>query len=227
LALTGFFAAPAKGQTPVTSFSGVQYTGAIQWKADGTNHSGPFEAITVYTAEVTLTAASGWTFAGVTLNGFTHTGASRVGSGSLAANGTVTLSIEFPQTATADSSMNVSVSFGHDEIPVSGYADILFIPPDIGPVTLSVTGYTDVAWYLDDNATPMTEGVSSDGASITLNGADYDARGHRLIVVGTKNGMPYSRILGFIAVPEFDFGEMPGDDVPGRASRPESSTSPE
>jgi hypothetical protein len=60
------------GGTPVTYFSTRQNTGNIAWtKTGGGAHSGLFQAGTPYTATVTLSAAPGWTFNGVT---FTHTG---------------------------------------------------------------------------------------------------------------------------------------------------------
>jgi hypothetical protein len=64
--------APVTGGTPVTYFNAPQYTENVKWKktVGDTELDGLFAANTAYTAEVTLTAASGWTLDGVTT--FTH-----------------------------------------------------------------------------------------------------------------------------------------------------------
>jgi hypothetical protein len=68
LDLSKYLPAPVTGGTPVTYFPAPQYTGAAAW----TPADGVFQAGKAYTAEVTLTAASGYTLAGVT--GWTHSG---------------------------------------------------------------------------------------------------------------------------------------------------------
>jgi hypothetical protein len=69
LALTYNVPAPFAYGSPVTSFTGSQYTGMVQWYAGtsptGTAHSGLFHPNTVYTAQVTLLPLAGWTFNGV------------------------------------------------------------------------------------------------------------------------------------------------------------------
>jgi hypothetical protein len=80
LNLTNVCPAPVDGASPVTAIDapGGQYTGTIAWKTGGANHSGDFTAGTVYTAELTLTAAAGYTFDGVGENAFSHDGAGTV-----------------------------------------------------------------------------------------------------------------------------------------------------
>jgi hypothetical protein len=64
--------APVFGGTPVTSTSGMQYTGTVTWAPAV---SGTFAAGTVYTASITLTARSGYTLEGIAANFFTVAGA--------------------------------------------------------------------------------------------------------------------------------------------------------
>jgi hypothetical protein len=92
--------APAKNAAPeTTDIYREQYTGTIAWQtSSGADFTGStFAAFTVYKALVTLSAKPGYTFAGVTANSFTYTGASAVSN--LANSGTVT--ITFPATAAA------------------------------------------------------------------------------------------------------------------------------
>lgn len=67
--------APAEGATPVTAISATdQYTGTVTW-APALTASGKFAADTAYTATITLTPETGYTFAGVPENFFTVSGA--------------------------------------------------------------------------------------------------------------------------------------------------------
>jgi hypothetical protein len=95
--LTRKIPAPVWGGTPVTYFSSPQYTGWVDWFADGTAapHS-VFQADTAYTAEVTLTAASGRTLSGT--GAFTHDGAKSAPAVADNGNGTATITIIFPAT---------------------------------------------------------------------------------------------------------------------------------
>jgi hypothetical protein len=92
LTLTGKLSAPVNGGTPATYFSTPQYTGSVAW--DPALPKGLFGPGTAYTATVTLTAASGYTFAGVGANAFTHGGGTASNG---AGSGVVT--IGFPATA--------------------------------------------------------------------------------------------------------------------------------
>jgi formylglycine-generating enzyme required for sulfatase activity len=82
---------PVIGETPVTTITETsQYTGTVSWSpADD-----PFEALTVYTANITLTAKSGYTLSGVSADFFTVAGANTVAND--ADSGVVTA--EFPAT---------------------------------------------------------------------------------------------------------------------------------
>ncbi|MDR2477386.1 MAG: leucine-rich repeat domain-containing protein, partial [Treponema sp.] len=98
LDLSGLVAAPGIGNTPDTAITTAQYTGTIAWKdSSGAVHTGAFAASTVYTAHITLTAKSGYTFLGIAAGSFTYSGAAvsqSAGSGT-----SLTLTITFPATA--------------------------------------------------------------------------------------------------------------------------------
>jgi hypothetical protein len=66
--LTGRITKPVSGVTPVSGIAGPQYTGTVAW----TPAHSSFQYGTVYTAEFTLNAASGYTFTGIGQNVFTH-----------------------------------------------------------------------------------------------------------------------------------------------------------
>lgn len=86
---------PELGATPVTTVSGTGYTGTVTWSGSPST----FAASTVYTATVTLTAASGYTLTGVAANYFTVNGATATN----AVNSGV-VSAVFPATLTPVSS---------------------------------------------------------------------------------------------------------------------------
>jgi hypothetical protein len=121
-ALGSLFTAPVKGATPATATSThAQYTGTIAWKktADNTAHSGPFAASTVYTATVTLTAKTGYTFSGVAADSFTHTGATSITS--TTGEETVTVTITFPATVAASDGNTAPKTLVITDINVSQY----------------------------------------------------------------------------------------------------------
>jgi hypothetical protein len=132
-ALDDFFDQPVAGVAPVTSFTGNdEYVGTtVAWSAGGTALEGNFVGGAAYTAAVTLTAKTGYTFTGIT-GTFTYTDA-EVTTG---ANGgtTMALSIAFPATKTGaellainlgGTGTNVSVSnntvtVGTGEVTIAG-----------------------------------------------------------------------------------------------------------
>jgi hypothetical protein len=104
LDLTGKVSAPARDADPVTEFAAPQYTGTVAWKEGGAGHTGAFAGDKAYTATVTLTAAPGWTFAGIpaaTAGGcFTH-GGGAVSHDAGAADSTLIVTITFTKTDAA------------------------------------------------------------------------------------------------------------------------------
>jgi hypothetical protein len=99
LDLTTLVTAPERDAMPNTAINELQYAGTIAWKnADGTSHSGNFAPSTAYTAVISLTAKTGYTFAGVGADSFSHDGAETVTN--VAGSGNVmTVTIVFPATA--------------------------------------------------------------------------------------------------------------------------------
>ena len=89
--LTSLVAVPVLGQTPITTpINEDQYTGEIAWlDEDDNSFTGTFDFYRNYTAIVTLTAQSGYTFTGIAVSSFTHAGAESVGND--ANSGTVTV----------------------------------------------------------------------------------------------------------------------------------------
>jgi hypothetical protein len=73
LDLTKWIPVPEVGATAITSFASPQYIGSVKWSPA----VGIFRNSTKYTAELTLMAASGYSFEGIPLSGkgFVHTGA--------------------------------------------------------------------------------------------------------------------------------------------------------
>jgi hypothetical protein len=184
--LSGLFAAPAAGVAPVTSFAAPQYAGTIVWSPAV---SGNFAPATPYTATLTLAATPGYTFDGVAANFFTHSGATSVTN---AAN-TGVATIVFPATASAQGSQDVSWGLiDYTDIPVTNYTEPLTLTKGGASLTLSVTGYDDVAWYLDGKSA-----AAATGASITLDPDDYSVKTHTLTVQATKDGVPFARVLKF------------------------------
>jgi hypothetical protein len=94
--LTDKVPVPVLGEQAKLVVSGDQYWGSITWDPPVT---GSFQADTAYTAKVTLTANSPWTFAGVGAGFFTHSGANSINNP--AGSGTdlpIGVTIEFPRT---------------------------------------------------------------------------------------------------------------------------------
>jgi hypothetical protein len=96
LDLTSKFTSPQIGNSPQTNFADSQYEGTVLWVVTGSGGTfTAFEAGKAYTAIVTLTAAPGYTFAGVLPNTFTYNGVSSIfnaqGTGT-----TIVVTVNFP-----------------------------------------------------------------------------------------------------------------------------------
>ena len=93
---------PVTFETPVSAIPDTdQYTGTVSWSPAPTGPGGTFLYETAYTANISLTAKPGYTFAGVAANAFSADGATSVnntaGSGT-----TLSVSAAFPQTKLID-----------------------------------------------------------------------------------------------------------------------------
>lgn len=112
---------PATGATPDLAVTAIdQYTGSIAWSPDVS----PYAALTPYTAIITLTAETGYTFAGVAANSFIVPDATTT---NLANSGIVTA--VFPATGAApDSAVSIAAIPGvtapvRNVTPVSAITD--------------------------------------------------------------------------------------------------------
>jgi hypothetical protein len=139
--LTALVTAPKRDETPVTAaISAAQYAGAITWNpADAS-----FAPSTAYQAELSLTAASGYTFAGLGADSFTHNGAQTVtnpaGSGTA-----IRVTISFPETAAPGVDTVDDLDLGALVI-----APVNWAAPDTTPV--SVAQYTGtITWSPADS----------------------------------------------------------------------------
>lgn len=128
--------APATGATPDLAVTAIdQYTGSIAWAPDVS----PYAALTSYTAIITLTAETGYTFAGVAANSFIVPDATTT---NLANSGVVTA--VFPATGAApDSAVSITAIPGVTA-PVRNVAPVSVITE-----TAQYTGV--VTWSPDES----------------------------------------------------------------------------
>jgi hypothetical protein len=132
LDLTALVAAPAKDETPVMTINTSQYAGTITWQpADS-----PFAPSTAYQAEVILTATTGYTFAGLGANSFSHSGAATITN--TVGSDTITVTISFPATAaTGENTVNALDLTALVIAPVNGAMPVTAItaPQYMGTIT--------------------------------------------------------------------------------------------
>jgi hypothetical protein len=113
--LTPYVTKPVGGATPVMSFAASQYTGRVSWRNAASQEvlTGPFQYGTAYTADLILTANSGYTIDGIGENIFIHTGARTITN----AAGSGAISIGFLPTSNAPSSIVVYDTLLTNRIP--------------------------------------------------------------------------------------------------------------
>jgi hypothetical protein len=191
--LTPYFAAPATWAVPNpqdAQFEAGQYDGTIQW-TPALPDSGTFAPDTVYTAVVTLIAADGYTFTGISSN-FAHgsiTGTTGTNNGT-----SVVVTIVFPSTDAAGAgAFSISINFNHGKIEVSGSngENTIYKNGEPKALSLGVTGYDKIAWYVDADLTALS------GNPVILNAADYALGRHTVMFNGEKDGVPFSERVYF------------------------------
>jgi hypothetical protein len=169
---------PARGQTPVTAIADAeQYTGAVAWEPE-IAEGGTFAPSTAYTATITLTAKSGYTFEGVEADFFTVDGADTVTNA--ADSGVVTA--VFPATVAEDQDTPVSLSvIAGVTAPAAGATPVTAITATAqytGTVTWSPSVTGTFAYGMAYTATitlTAAEGFTFDGVAadhFTVAGAD-------------------------------------------------------
>ena len=134
--------APVVGETPVTTITATdEYTGTVSWNPTDS----PYKCAVVYTATISLSAKTGFTFNGIGENSFTVDGADSV-THSAGSNKSLTVAVTFPETAPAAES-----GFGTS-------------PSIADTASIDVFGVTD----------PVTFAYASDG-SFTIPTGTYDS----------------------------------------------------
>jgi hypothetical protein len=113
---------PVNGATDATAITDTEFTGAVVWSPALTG--GNFASDTIYTATITLTAESGYTFTGTTGN-FTVAGTSTPATITGSTGATLTISATFPRT---DKTISIAVIPGVTA-PETGKAPVFAITP--------------------------------------------------------------------------------------------------
>jgi hypothetical protein len=96
----------------------------------------------------------------------------------------------------APGAVSITVGFDYGQITITGSdgTNTISRSGTKGPVSLSlsVSGYESVIWYMDGDPTKKISGWE-----ITLGAANYPVRIHSITFTGTKNGVLYSREIPF------------------------------
>jgi hypothetical protein len=179
--------APARGQTPVTTIAdAAQYTGAVAW-APELDADGKFAPSTAYTATITLTAKSGYTFEGVEADFFTVEHATATNP----ANSGVVTAV-FPATVAEDQANPVTIlAIEGVTAPVRG----------ANPVTTAPTATTQ--W----NASAITWTPAVSGGVF-----DYDTQYTATFTLTAADDFTFEDVTGFTvtgATVTFEAGDPP------------------
>jgi len=174
-------AAPVTGETPVNEiydYENGQYSGFVTWSP---NHY-TFEASTIYTATITLTAETGYTLQGIGNNFFTVTGAKSVSNN---ANSGVITAI-FPQTAATLSLDKIEYYWidQHGSLATTSGGAVAVGVGETLTITAQSAGYTAKQWYRN--------GISTGQNGNTYIFSSVVAGNHIVSWVVEKNGKVYS-----------------------------------
>jgi hypothetical protein len=213
--LTSLVVRPEAGEPPETTINEAQYTGTIAWKKYGGSalaENDVFALNTAYEALVTLTANTGYTFAGVPADSFTHySGTGNVTN--LAHSGTVT--VTFAETknllyvgssGTAETGTGTLAKafawLASNATDNTGYTIKLNANESSGPTILnggSINGKTGVTITLTtEDSTPRTVQLSQKGSLFTVagSGAPLNLAGSVVVKGRTDNNSPLIRVTG-------------------------------
>jgi hypothetical protein len=126
---------PATGGTAAAVTDGAQFTGTVNWTPQPVG--GTFEANTVYTAIISLTAKAGHTFTGVTANFFTVPGAT---STTNAANSGIVTAV-FPSTGAPAVNFTPAVNDATtNDVPTLGLVGTTVVSGAPAVATAEITG---------------------------------------------------------------------------------------
>jgi hypothetical protein len=158
----------AKANPVTTPIDDEQYEGTIAWQTSGgAPHGGAFGYGTAYKAVVTLTAKTGWTFAGVAQDAFGYSGASAANA---ANSGIVT--ITFPETEKDPNPQITTQPAGFLVTPQAAVATSLTV------VAAAATGETlGYQWFSAENPS---------GPWVEIPGEESDTYTPAITQVGTK-----------------------------------------
>lgn len=191
--LTSLIEAPAKGGTPAATFATDQYTGAIAWQAGDTALSAGelFTSFTVYTAAVTLTAKTGFTFTGVPANIFVHSSADSISNA--ANSGEVT--IVFGKTAPNITYISGNGTGGITSVKACCYPDNGSNPSKL--YNNNIADYCDYGW--NGTASSNLTDWSDLKTGVTFNG-DECGKGHvgRMTALALQPAHFYTIDLGSV-----------------------------
>jgi hypothetical protein len=178
--LSNLLSAPVTGASPVTSFFTGTWGGTAVWSRsdNGTPHSGLFQAATVYTATVTLSAAQGYVF-GASVQ-VIHSGASSSPVTFTGEGLTVSGPIVFPVTKASDDYYVVDYNLQrYVPVPATGAV----------PVTAVNQGdmYVSAVWK-DGAGTDITGSLASFQEGVVY---------HAEITLAAKSGYAFDPDIGF------------------------------
>jgi hypothetical protein len=169
--LDGLVTAPVRDAQPDTrTINTTQYTGTITWQtAGGAAHNGAFAASTVYKAVVILAAKNGYTFNGVAAGSFSYSGATAITNA--ANSGVVTITFQPTGAPGTDPNSNTPIFIGSPSVKL--YRDGGTTPLEqngkttisrgAGIITVSIDSgsYSEIKWYLNDDAISQAQGKTS------------------------------------------------------------------
>jgi hypothetical protein len=215
---------PKTGETPEVELTDTQYTGKISWleeEAPWLDWEDPdienlllfttFEAGKVYTAKISLTATSEYTFIGVGTNVFVYDAI----KGTNRANGTdlqgtkMEVTVVFPATG-PEGSLDVTIGFnegitvqkedgsGFVDYVVTSDNDIIVIYQYGTPssLTLRVLGYTDIEWSVLTSKVALTDEKKKDN-TLVLEGLNFDPGKHVATFTGYLGSVQLSKLVEF------------------------------
>ena len=166
---------PVTGASPyTTAISETEYTGTILWSPD----DDPFLASTAYTATVSLTAESGYTFASLAANSFTNSPLGGTVTHSAGTGTTLTVTVVFsatgpgsPTTVTLSGGSDGGLTEGNTE--VTGLTVTKYYKVIDGATTKYVTAVGTLSTDLSDIGLPAGGKITglTNGNTYTVNAA--------------------------------------------------------
>jgi hypothetical protein len=205
--LTGHIARPAYGVTPAKSIAAAQYTGSVVWTKTITQVPliGSFQSDIEYTATVTLSPRSGYTFIGIEADVFTHEDAPGAVTNA-AGSGAVTINfppeaflnytaVTFGPSGAAGSALKVMMDRSDEERAVSIEIPAETGPEEIIPNSIYLVGELNTPANVTIDGHGRVLRVSSPGTFLTV-GENVNLTLRNLTVKGNAaNNSPLITVL--------------------------------